>query len=150
MNLPLGAPGPGHLRRHSNLAASPPNKSAPVTPLNRSTSNVNAASSSIPYSAVYVFCANNYVGSPLKVRSESTSSQECVRLGLLSSMSYFCVNFYVNHLTRLVDVKIKLFGFIYYRVNPFHAYILVIQNRWLNKASISLLVTRWRKKGWRD
>ena len=70
MNLPLGAPGPGHLRRHSNLAASPPNKSAPVTPLNRSTSNVNAASSSIPYSAVYVFCANNYVGSPLKVRSE--------------------------------------------------------------------------------
>ena len=108
MNLPLGAPGPGHLRRHSNLAASPPNKSAPVTPLNRSTSNVNAASSSIPYSAVYVFCANNFVGSPLKVRSELTSSQECVRLGLLSSMSYFCVNFYVNHLTRLVDVKIKL------------------------------------------
>ena len=51
----LGAPGGGHLRRHSNnLLVSPRNKSAPVTPLNRSTSNVNAASSNIPYNAVYV------------------------------------------------------------------------------------------------
>ena len=54
----LGAPGnTSGLRRHSNnllTTASPRNKSAPVTPLNRSTSNVNAASN-IPYQAVYVF-----------------------------------------------------------------------------------------------
>ena len=54
-SLLLGAPsGVSGLRRHSNNYLTSRNKSAPVTPLNRSTSNVSSASN-ITYTSEYVY-----------------------------------------------------------------------------------------------